>query len=98
MSEAKEARELSREEEDNLQRSAKKVKAAALTENGTSHQPAPKVSFRDAMMGDCYPGEERHDELGSLETDDGLIHVSTMKNWSRISLSDRFKRHIRQQW
>ncbi|OMP13031.1 hypothetical protein COLO4_02397 [Corchorus olitorius] len=71
-----EVRERSSEEEDNLNRSTKKVKASAAAEapdygnpiqddcGGMWGQP-PRMSFRDAAMGsrDRGPG---YDELGSL--------------------------------
>ncbi|OMP01255.1 reverse transcriptase [Corchorus capsularis] len=102
---ANEARERSGEEDDNLARSTKKVKAAepVVVESGQAtpigdgdQQPFPRLSFRDAALGSQNRG--MYDELGSLESDEGLIHVSTHGGWPKISLSERFKSHIRRQW
>lgn len=41
---------------------------------------------------------DRYDELGSLETDKGLICVAQRDGWPMISLSTSFKDHIRRQW
>ncbi|OMP01056.1 hypothetical protein CCACVL1_03183 [Corchorus capsularis] len=60
-------------------------------------QANPRVSFRDAAMG-YRAHDESFDEMESLESDEGLIHVSTFGGWLQISLSDRFKAHIRRKW
>lgn len=93
-----EVRELSGEEVDLINRSAKKVKAVDTEKDvgmGEASIQAPKRSFRDAMISANTPGLDRHDEFGSMESDEGLIHIFSMENWPKISLSDRFKTQIR---
>lgn len=99
-----EVRKRSGSEDDNLTRSTLKVKAAsenpvlgAADQNRPvfgGEQSNPRVSFRDAAMG----SRDSDGKLGSLDSDEGLIHVSTLDGCPRISLSDRFKTHIRRKW
>ncbi|OMO51807.1 reverse transcriptase [Corchorus capsularis] len=85
------------EEDDQLELSTKKVKAAAGPADG---QAQPMLSFKDAMMGGRgipSPGAG-YDEFGSLESDEGLIHIAERDGWPLISLSENFKAQIRRQW
>ncbi|OMP06316.1 hypothetical protein COLO4_08201 [Corchorus olitorius] len=90
-----ETRGRSGEEDDQLQRSTKKVKAAEGPRD--AHVPAA-LSFKDAMMGGRKSSVPRFDELGSLESDEGLIQIAQKDGWPLISLSENFKTHIRNQW
>ncbi|OMO89798.1 hypothetical protein COLO4_19592 [Corchorus olitorius] len=66
------------EEEDQLERSTKKVKAV----DGQADGQAPaRVSFRDAMMGERAACLDRYDEFGSLENDEVLISVTQKDGW-----------------
>ncbi|OMO50810.1 reverse transcriptase [Corchorus capsularis] len=90
-----ETRGRSGEEDDQLQRSTKKVKAPEGPSDG--HVPAA-LSFKEAMLGGRRNMITRFDELGSLELDEGLISITQKDGWPSISLSENFKAHIRNQW
>lgn len=49
-----------------------------MEEAGEGNNQQQTLSFMDAMIGAITSGSDRHDEFGSLESNEGLIHVSTM--------------------